>query len=266
MQNNIHGFYKWVLPLKGDLFNSLSSIIDFEDLGKGRKGNHLVKVEDGTVPLVRTTSKYGKPAHTFSKIHDAIAETIISGIKTSTDLQGALPLFNNALIEIYEKSYFKMKYHSDQALDLAKDSYVALFSCYEQPNEVNPSLQRRLRIRDKVTKEEYEFLLENNSVVLFPLATNSKYQHKIILDTSSNKKDMLEDNRWLGITFRKSKTLIRFKNDQPYFENGELLTVADENQQREFYKLRGEENKSLDFNYPWIGYTISKSDTLFPIP
>ena len=84
------------------------------------------------------------------------------------------------------------------------------------------------------------------------------------MDTSSNKRDLLADNKWLGITFRKSKTMIRFKNDLPYFDNGEVLKLADENQQREFYKLRGEENKSMDFNYPWIGYTLSKSDTIPP--
>lgn len=264
MKNKVTGFHQWHLQLEGDLFNELSSMVDFEDLGKGRKGNHLVKVENETIPLVRTTSKYNKPAHKFSRAHDSIVDAIISNAKNETDLQGASILFNNALIEIYEKSYFKMKYHSDQALDLEKNSYVALFSCYERPEDLSPTLMRRLRIRDKVNNEEYEFLLENNSVILFSLATNSKFQHKIILDTSSNKRDLLADNKWLGITFRKSKTMIRFENDLPYFDNGEVLKLADENQQREFYKLRGEENKSMDFNYPWIGYTLSKSDTIPP--
>ena len=263
-QNNISGFYKWNLPLQSDSFNELSSMVDFEDLGKGRKGNHLVKVENENIPLVRTTSKYDKPAHKFSKAHDSIVNAIISNSKKEADLQGVSILFDNALIEIYDKSYFKMKYHSDQALDLEKNSYVALFSCYERPDDIPPPLMRRLRIRDKVTTKEHEFLLEHNSVIFFSLATNSKYQHKIILDTSSNKKDSLEDSRWLGITFRKSKTLIQFKDNLPYFKNGEMLKLADENQQKEFYKLRGEENKSMDFNYPWIGYTLSKSDTLIP--
>ena len=120
-----------------------------------------------------------------------------------------------------------MKYHSDQALDLEKNSYLALFSCYERPDEILPLQMRRLRIRDKITNKEQEFLLEHNSVMFFSLATNSKYQHKIILDTSSNKNDSLEDNKWLGITFRKSKTLIQFKDNLPYFENGEILRLAD---------------------------------------
>ncbi len=264
MQNKKLGFYKWTLPLQMDLFKELSATVDFEDLGKGRKGNHLAQVENGNVPLVRTTSKYDKPAHRFSKIHDLIIDAVLNVVKGEVDLQHVPISFNNALIEIYEKSYSKMKYHSDQALDLEKDSYVALFSCYERAEEIAAPLLRRLRIKDKVTNEEQEFLLENNSVILFSLSTNLKYQHKIVLDTSSNKRDSLEDNRWLGITFRKSKTLVQFKNNLPYFENGEELRLANEDQQREFYKLRGEENKSLDFKYPWIAYTLSKSDTMIP--
>lgn len=264
MQHKIPGFYQWNLPLQGDLFSELSAAVDFEELGKGRKGIHLVKMLDEDIPIVRTTSKYDKPAHRFSKAHHSVANAILAMAQKEVELQGASIVFDNALIEIYEKSYFKMKYHSDQALDLENGSYVALFSCYERPEDISAPLMRRLRIRDKMTHKEHEFLLAHNSVILFSLTTNSSYQHKIILDTSSSKKDLMEENRWLGITFRKSKTMIRFQNDLPYFENGELLTLADEHQQREFYKLRGEENKSMNFNYPWIGYTLSKSDTIPP--
>jgi len=262
--NKTLGFYKWILPLQKNLFNKLSSSVDFEDLGKGRKGNHLVKMEDESIPLVRTTSKYDTPANRFSDSHNSIANSITNIAKNEIDLQDAFLSFNNALIEIYDKNYFKMKYHSDQALDLDSDSYVALFSCYERPEEVLPPFLRKLKVKDKVTNETHEFSLENNSVILFSLSTNSKYQHKIVLDASSNKKDLLADNKWLGITFRKSKTFIQFKNNLPYFKNGAALKLADENQQREFYKLRGQENKSMDFNYPQIGYTLSKSDTLIP--
>jgi len=264
MKNGISGFYKWNLSLQGDLFNELSSKVDFEDLGKGRKGKHLVKMIDESVPLVRTTSKYEKPAHKFSEAHHLVANAILAIAKNEVDLQDTSISFDNALIEIYDKSYFKMKYHSDQALDLEKDSYIALFSCYERPEEISAPLMRRLRIKDKVTNEEQDFLLDNHSVILFSLATNSKYQHKIILNTSTNKKDLLQDNKWLGVTFRKSKTTIQFRDNLPYFENGEILKLADENQRREFYKLRGQENKSMNFEYPCIEFTISKGVTIIP--
>ncbi|MEO1260986.1 MAG: alpha-ketoglutarate-dependent dioxygenase AlkB [Bacteroidota bacterium] len=246
------------------MFRELSSEVDFEDVGKGRKGNHLVKIEDEDIPLVRTTSKFEKPAHGFSGTHDFIVSRILDFAKNNEDLRNTPISFNHALIEIYDKYYFKMKYHSDQALDLENNSCIALFSCYERPEGIAEPLVRKLKIRNKVTNEEHEYSLENNSVVLFSLPTNSKYQHKIVLDASSNKKDLLEDNRWLGVTFRKSKTFVRFKGNQPWFKNGEALKLADEDQQREFYRLRGQENKSLDFTYPWIGYTLSKSDTMIP--
>lgn len=263
-EKKVLGFYKLTLPLQKDLFHELSSSIDFEEVGKGRKGNHLVKIVEKGIPLVRTTSKYDKPSHRFSNLHDLISNSIVNLAKNEEELEKASISFNNALIEIYDKSYFKMKYHSDQALDLDVDSYVALFSCYERPEEISNVFLRKLKIKNKMTNEEHEFLLENNSVILFSLATNSKYQHKIVLDASSNKKDLLRDNKWLGITFRKSKTFIQIKDNLPYFLNGKELKLADENQQQEFYKLRGQENKSMDFKYPRIDYTLSKSDTLLP--
>ena len=39
-----------------------------------------------------------------------------------------------------------MKYHSDQALDLADNSYICIFSCYD-----NPINLRTLRIKNKLT-------------------------------------------------------------------------------------------------------------------
>lgn len=263
-ENTIPGFYQLKLPLANDFFPELSSSIDFEEVGKGRLGNHLVKTGDAGIPLVRTTSKYDKPAHQFSDTHDLIANSIISAAKNIAELQNASIAFNNALIEIYNKDYFKMGYHSDQVLDLAGDSYVALFSCYERPTEVSPPFLRRLKVKNKITNEIHEFLLANNSVILFPLSTNSKYHHKIVLDASTNQKDLLPDNRWLGITFRQSKTFIHFQNNLPYFANGDALKLANEDQQREFYSLRSKENKSLDFDYPSITYTLSNSDILLP--
>lgn len=259
-----YGFYQWKLPLQENQFHELSSSIHFENIGKGRQGNHLVKVQDDFIPLVRTTSQYDTPAYNFSDTHNSIADHISDFAKTKLNLS-ELFSFNNALIEIYDKSYTKMKYHSDQALDLDPNSYVALFSCYEHSEALEKPLIRRLKVRDKTTLKEREFLLEQNSVILFSMATNSRYQHKIVLDTSTNKRDTLEENKWLGITFRKSKTRVQFRDNRPYFENGKELTLANEEQRRTFFKLRGQENKSLDFEYPFVDFTLSKSDLMLPI-
>ena len=259
---NLH-FYKFKLPLENNLFDELSNSVDLEDVGKGRKGNHLVNLSEKGIPIVRTTTKYNKPAHNFSTIHNRVIDGINDVVKNNNETPFPSLSFNNALIEIYDSSYFKMKYHSDQCLDLATDSYIALFSCYERPDDLTENALRKLKVKSKTTDEEFEFSLENNSVILFSLATNTKFMHKIVLE-SSNKQRLDSDNKWLGITFRKSKTFIHFKDDLPYFPNGEPLKLADEIQQKEFYKLRGQENKSIDFLYPTITYTLSISDTMIP--
>lgn len=158
-----------------------------------------------------------------------------------------------------------MNYHSDQALDLETGSYIALFSCYERPEELAESAQRTLKVKSKTRDEEFGFSLENNSVVLFSLTTNTNFQHKIVLESPKGAKPTHPSNRWLGITFRQSKTFVRFEGKLPYLSNGELLTLADESLSKEFYTLRGEENNSVNFVYPHIAYTLSIGDTLLPI-
>lgn len=261
--NNL-GFYKFNLPLEVNLFGELLDANDFENVSKGRIGNHLVHVSDDGIPIVRTTTKYNIPAHNFSSIHHQIIEHINSVIQDS-NLDILPPLhFNNALVEVYDAQYTKMKYHSDQSLDLDADSHIGLFSCYERPEELSQQNLRKLKIKDKVTNEEFEIPLEQNSIVLFSLSQNKKFHHKIVLEPIKGQKAAKLDNRWLGLTFRKSKTFIHFKNDLSYFPNGTLLNLADEEQQRTFYKLRSEENKNMNFSYPDITYTLSLGDTLIP--
>ncbi|AXT61157.1 hypothetical protein D1816_12640 [Aquimarina sp. AD10] len=255
------GFHKIVLPLEQNLFNKFSNSIQFEVTGKGRVGNHLVGQDDKGIPLVRTTTNYNIPAYIFSSKHRIIIDSIKSGVD---DIELSSLDFNNALIEIYEQNYTKMKYHSDQCLDVDKDSYIALFSCYERPDELSEQSIRKLKIKDKETNEESEILLTHNSVILFSVSTNSKYLHKIVLEQVKGMKPLAYDNRWLGITFRKSNTFIQFKDDIPYFPNREVLKLANENQRKEFFKLRGEENKNMNFIYPQLNYTLSLADTLPP--
>ncbi len=252
-------FLKIELPFEDNLFEILSNSVEFKKTGKGRLGNHLVDVTEKGIPIVRTTTEYDIAAGNFLKKHHTIISEINNQIQES-DLNLPELFFNNALIEVYESKYKKMKYHSDQSLDLDSESYIALFSCYENPEKLNENTFRKLKIKDKITEEESEIVLSHNSVVLFSTLTNKQFYHKIVLETMSNN----EENKWLGITFRKSKTFITIKNDTAYFENGELLQLATEQEKRSFFMLRGEENRSLNFMYPTLKYTISKGDLIQP--
>ena len=70
-------------------------------------------------------------------------------------------------------------------------------------------------------------------------------------------------NNWLGITFRLSKTFINFINEIPYFYNSErILKLANNEETKEFYKLRKNENTNIDFKWPNLDYTINKSDLI----
>ncbi|MBL3658763.1 alpha-ketoglutarate-dependent dioxygenase AlkB [Fulvivirga sediminis] len=257
------GFHKITIDLERNLFEEFSNSVSFEPTGKGRLCNHLVYEEKEGIPLVRTTTSFNKPAHHFSAKHGMLADKIKSHFEEIDHL--ASLNFNNALIEVYNQHYKKMKYHSDQCLDIDKNSYIALFSCYEKPEELTEQSIRKLKVKDKDTDEEFEFELTHNSVVLFSVTTNTKYLHKIVLEPVKGLKPLTSDNRWLGITFRKSNTFIQFKDETPYLINGSRLKLADESQKKAFFELRGEENKNPNFVYPVLNYTISPADLLPPI-
>jgi len=151
-----------------------------------------------------------------------------------------------------------MDFHTDQSLDLKEDSYICLFSCYENGNETNETnTLRKLKILNKKTNELSEIALKNNSAVLFSTSTNHKFQHKIILESDKS------INRWLGITFRLSKTFVKFINNKPYINDSDIsFKMASDDEKKAFYKQRGKENSNIEHTYPDINYTISKSDLM----
>ncbi|REC61645.1 hypothetical protein DRF65_14430 [Chryseobacterium pennae] len=255
-------FHTITLPTDQNLFNELIHSADFETTGKGRLGNHLVDVQDENIPVVRTTTRFTTPAVTFSPLHHRLVAEINDTL-LANHIEIPVQSFNNALIEVYDSSYSKMGFHSDQALDLEENSFIALFTSYERPDELKESHLRKLVIKDKITEEESEIILHHHSVVLFAIETNKRFQHKIILNVPPN--SIINHNKWLGITFRTSKTHIRFRNGKPYLSTGEPLILANTDQESEFFKLRGRENRELDFAYPDLQYTISNADLLVPI-
>jgi hypothetical protein len=243
-----------VLP-EGNPFEELLASVRFEDVGKGRRGALLTRIDEtGDIPLVRTTARYRAPAQRFRPVHERLARQI--------QQRASLPAgFNNALIESYTNAYATMGSHSDQALDLADDSFIAVFSCYERPEIAAPP--RKLLVESREAGgDPLEISLTHNSVVVFSVAANRRLKHRIVLEKSPR----TPENRWLGITFRTSKTFVRFRAGSAYFPDDARLTLADDEQRREFYHLRSRENNETDFAYPRITYTISESDLMPPEP
>ncbi len=70
----------------------------------------------------------------------------------------------------------------------------------------------------------------------------------------------------LGLTFRTSKTRLRFVDGHPTLPNGAHLTLATEDQRRELFQMRRRENDETNFVYPQLSYTVSESDLLPPAP
>lgn len=223
-------------------FEALSADVEFEQLGKGRKGKELYYPMKGCIPIVRTTTSF-KSMQEFTDAQNDFLEYI------------NWYLVNNAMIEIYEPTYRKMKFHTDQSTDLS-GSPIQLYSCYEEGYTSDDF--RKLVIKNKETGKEREIVLEHNTMVTFDLDTNSKHVHKIILDRPAKK-------RWLGLTMRWSTTFVKTINDivymksKNYLEKKKLLRIATDEERKQFYQMKGEENKKIDFKYPPLDYTLSKS-------
>jgi len=240
-----------------DTFEACSKGIILETVAKGRKGATIVNPLSDLIPIVRTTTRYVNPVQLFNSAHYQLIESLNNHLKANTVCLKTINetlQFNNAMVEIYDSGYRKMGFHSDQALDLAENSYICLFSCYEN-NSNHPNDLRQLKIQNKTTKENSEITLQHNSVVLFSTTTNQQFLHKIVLDSIN------ATNRWLGLTFRLSKTFIKFVAEIPILQtNQQILRLATDEEKKTFHKCKGCENTQCDFCYPEINYTISLSD------
>lgn len=225
-------------------FAELFASVAFEDAGQGRQGAVLVQPDAaGAAPIVRTTTRYLRPAQCFRPVHQRLARRIQETAAVAT-------AFNNALVEVYTNAYTTMGAHSDQAQDLEAGSEIALYSCYEHPDR----RPRKLLVEPKDGAAGFEVPLAHGSVVVFSLDANRRHRHRIVLQGPA------PDNRWLGFTFRTSRTFVSGAR----FADGTPLTLADEEQRRALYQLRGRENREPDFTWPRLTCTISESDLLPP--
>lgn len=261
MTNNIDFIKTFINIDKSiNLFDELSKSVKFENITLGRKGCIVVDIKETDkhkeIPIVRTTTNYKSPPQKMTEIYYDIIDNINKILDDKY-------VFNNIMIELYNDKYRKMKFHSDQSLDLDDNSYICILSCYNY-HDIDEKYMRKLIIKNKETNEESKIVLENNSIILFSTKTNKKYLHKIVLE---NNKDSIKEILWLGVTFRLSKTFIKFDNDTslPYFvHNNKELKLASIEQIKEFMKYKSLENNTLDFIYDYesIDYTISESDMI----
>lgn len=240
-------FRSWRLATPAPSFEELLASVRFDDVAKGRRGAVLVEGDARGVPIVRTTTQYTTPAQRFQPIHARLAQAI-------RETGNLTHPFNSALVEHYTSAYAKMKRHSDQAQDLADGSWIAVYSCYREPEL--PS--RRLLVQPKEAGDAFEVPLEHAGVVVFSLDTNRRFTHAI------NLRSPAPDNEWFGITFRTSKTFVRFIDGRPTLPHGEPLTLASDDERRELLRMRRRENEETNFAYPPTSYTLSESDLLPP--
>ncbi len=220
-----------------NLFGKLYAAQKLEQFSKGRLGAILVRPEnEGEIPIVRTTAVYKEPGQPFTELHDDLAEEL--GFEV-----------NNCMVEVYDSRYRKMSWHSDGALDLDEGSSICLVSFYEDADEPNPRL---LVVKDKATGEEQEYTLHHNSAIVFSVGTNRRFVHKIV-------SERLCVSRWLGLTFRKSKTFVRAVDGAFCFRDKSALRNATDEERKQFYCYKGRENSESDYTYPDnIDYTLSE--------
>ncbi|KAK6538643.1 hypothetical protein TWF694_010221 [Orbilia ellipsospora] len=247
--------YSLSFPDTPTLFPQLLRSVRWETFSKNRQIAIIHRPSDtnNDTPLVRTTTAYQTPSQPFSPLHDTIISSIreVSGIENLT--------LNHAMMEIYDSRYTTMGFHTDQALDLAPDSYICLFSSYEHGADEHA---RVLTVKNKESGEEFVVELSHHSVVIFSTEANRAHVHKI------EAKDLPRDydNRWMGVTLRLAKSFVRFVDNVPVLvsggeEVGELMMATDR-ERGEFYRHKGMENRESGFEWPGVNYTISPSDRM----
>ena len=148
-----------------------------------------------------------------------------------------------------------MGYHSDQAQDLAEDSYIGVVSIYKEPHRGGI---RQLHIKAKGSNDHRVIPMTHGSVILFDQTTNRHWNHKIVLSEPKG-------NVWFGITFRLSKTFVKEGMLMPLGKPLRILGKDDGEAKSLFYKTRGQENRQADFVWPSLDFSISPSDLLLPI-
>lgn len=231
---------------KENLFIELTKQ-QFEPVVKGRSSAVVVEPFEGKIPVIRTSTTYNNPAQRFRDVHRDIIRYLNSDSKKYKEDNriNEQKKYNNAMIEIYDERYKKMGFHSDQVFDVEENSNILTYSCYEDPDKPN----RMFVFCDKQHKKERSVVLQHDSLLIMPWNFNQNYLHKIVM---IQKIDTDKNNKYVSITYRKSKTFIDPKNPHIHKANNE--------EKKEFYKLCGIQNNEIDPKIPEFNYAISTAE------
>jgi hypothetical protein len=285
-------FRQFTLPPESTpTFKDLTEGLAFEHLGRGRTAAVVFRRHaSDAVPTVRTTAIYDAPAQQFTPTVTALADQIC--MFASSVIDASVP-FNNGMLEIYDKQYRTMGFHSDMALDLTPRSTIAIYSVYDSESP-DPRKMRQLVVKHKERGDEETLVLAPGTVTVFSVANNRRFLHKIVAGSIRAEED---DVRWLGVTLRTTCTFVKFHDGVPrmlmlipedgdgespspaigtvgdgaaragsFLVDGSTLLLAPKGgpHAKEMYRWRTQENAESAFVYPRVGYTLSPSDLMCP--
>lgn len=224
---------------------SFFSDLPWEALSESRKMLIMADIppqDSPEVPLVRSTMSLQNRTWPWTREIADLAKAIETAFSVAP--------FNNVMVEDYTAAYSTMKWHSDQAQDLEPASHIALLSFDEEPRGGT----RVLHVKEKAAGGAMTTLaLGHLSVVLFSVEDNARFLHRIT-----------GQKAWRGITFRRSRTRVKFVQGAPMV-HGQPLRLCET--PRLIHRHRAEENSTDGpYEYPaeCANLTLSPGDLASP--
>lgn len=255
-----------------DWFSEIATAYRFDPVTVGRRATIAVTEQsDGSVPVVRTTNQYTSAPQKCNEPLEMLREMISNIAENEFDIPPEQTEFNDIMLQLYDSRYRRMGYHTDQMIDLKTSSYIAVCSIYSDPETVE---LRTLKIKDKLTGQAVrDITMTHGSIVLFSLQANRDHLHKIILDRYEKKSSQPSQpsqsdlTQCLSITMRTSNRFLSFDEDNipRLLPDSTELRLATDDERKQFYNLKQQENKDPEFEWPTdIDFTISESDLMEP--
>jgi hypothetical protein len=245
------------------MFDYIYSHTNWEFITKGRYCANIVNTSIGSesdnvsIPIVRTTTKYTKPVQLLTQEYSRIIDIIMDQTNNMIQQSNGSIKWTNGMIELYDDNYRTMGFHTDQMQDISPGTYICIISLY--PSNAKP---RQFYIKNKQSNLVRIFPMDNYSVIIMDTNENKQHVHKIISNQSSG--------YWIGITLRYSQTWITWKDQECYLLSANQtklikFSIGTESDQTLYYKMKKNENSMIEWEWPYLTWTISPSDLIKPI-